>query len=63
MTVVQLACGQEDRMSKLLGPYDYVEITYGEIWTPDRGEVIAHHIDGWWWHNGERYSDITFSTP
>ena len=60
MVTVQFANSQQDQMSEVLAPYDYVEITYGELWSPDRKEQLAYiDEDGSWIHNNKQYSEVT----
>ena len=61
MVKVQLSCGSEDRMTEELGPFEFVEITYGDLWIgPDRKQQLAYiDEEGGWIHNGEWYSDIS----
>lgn len=61
---IQFECGQENRFSELMGPYDFIQATYGDIRCSPDGDVIAYHKDGWWFTiNGERWSDFIISIP
>lgn len=59
---LQLANGQGNRLSEIMGPYDYVEITYNALWAPDRVKELIHMDEqGYWVCNvdGQLYTDIT----
>lgn len=63
MITVQLVHGQEDRISIVLGPFEYVELTYNELWEPDRRKQIAYMNEASYWvHETKLYSDITITS-
>ena len=64
MVTVQLSHRQEDRLSEVYGPYEYVELTYEDLWTPDRQEVLAYHNGEGVWigKDSQRYTDITIAS-
>lgn len=62
MVTVQFACGQEDRLSEVFGPYEYVECTYNGLYTPDREDEIAfYNLKTGWWQtkDQQQWSDFT----
>lgn len=58
---VQFTYGQEDRLSPVYGPYDYIEMTYNGLWSPERGGEIAYIDHDGLWHaiDGATYTDFT----
>lgn len=57
---VQFETGQEDRQSAVHGPYEFVQLTYGDLRVGVDGEkTLATHEDGWWvTDDGQKWSDV-----
>mgnify|MGYP001617056115 CR=1 FL=1 len=63
MATIQFECGQEDRQSKLYGPYPFVQLTYDSLRVGEDGDIfLANFVDGWWTtQDGQRWSDVIMS--
>jgi hypothetical protein len=60
--MVRFECGQEDRWSEEYGPFEFVQLTYGELRTGPDGESFAYYEKGEWKiigdDSGVWYSDV-----
>ncbi len=49
-------CGREERMGEAIGPFEYVQITYGELYGPD-AEPIASQLRSDEWSLDDKHGD------
>lgn len=43
-----------------IGPYDYIQLTYDELWTPDRKHCVAVlEKGGYWLVDNMTFTDIS----
>jgi hypothetical protein len=47
--IIQFTNVHEDEISGLFGPYPYVQLTYDELWSPDREHMIASRNSAGYW--------------
>lgn len=58
--MIRFECGQEDRVGEDLGPFEFLQMTYGDLRVgPTGDEVLAYFDNGWWiTTDGQRWSDF-----
>lgn len=61
-TYIRFENGQEDRIGDVLGPFEWVQITYSSLRVDDDGDCLAYMDENGYWRlygkPDERWSDI-----
>jgi hypothetical protein len=59
-TFIRFEHGQDDRMSEVFGPFEFVQLTYGSLRVGPDGDIFfATHANGLWiTEDGEAWSDV-----
>lgn len=58
---IRFECGQADRASEDLGPFEFAQITYEALRVGETGDVfLAHADENHWWvtPDGQKWSDV-----